>query len=112
MFFVKKLVIAPSQMLGAAVGELPGFSSTGSVTVAEDVANSVPGNWVLQTASDEISVSAPKYFAAPADPRSAQRYVTLCGLRRGFDHIADPRLPRSSLRVRCEGPANSTEDRE
>ena len=72
-----------------------------SVTVAEPATNSVPVNWVVRTASYEISVTAATYFAAPADARSAERYATPCGLPRGLDHIADARLPRSSMRVRC-----------
>lgn len=100
MLFVTNLVSAPSRMPLAAVGVLPGFGSAGFATVTEDVAISVPVDWVVQTAASEFSVSAANYFASPACSRSAERYAIPCNLRRVLDHMTDPRLPRSPMRGR------------
>ena len=101
MCFATSLMDAPSRTLSAEEAESQGFTSEGSVTVAAAAADRAPIGWVMPTASCETSIGATTASAAAVGPRSAERDTNSRGLRRGFGGITDPRLPRSSMRVRC-----------
>jgi PE family len=63
MSFVTQFVCAPSEMLGAVAVELP---NAGSVTVATNVATSVPVSRMAPAAADEMSALPATDFVGPA----------------------------------------------